>query len=37
MRHPHSGLVLIFATGIILAPVVHRLLHQFHVDSHEKD
>jgi hypothetical protein len=33
----YSGLVLIFATGIILAPVVHRLLHQFHVDSSEKD
>jgi hypothetical protein len=33
----YSGLVLIFATGILLAPVVHRLLHQFHVDSTEKD
>jgi hypothetical protein len=33
----YSGLVLIFATGIILAPVVHRLLHQFHVESNEKD
>jgi hypothetical protein len=33
----YSGLVLIFATGILLAPVVHRLLHQFHVESSEKD
>jgi hypothetical protein len=33
----YSGLMLIVATGIILAPVVHRLLHQFHVDSTEKD
>jgi hypothetical protein len=28
-----SGLVLIVATGIVLAPVVHRVLHQFHVES----
>jgi hypothetical protein len=33
----YSGLMLIVATGIILAPVVHRFLHQFHVDSSEKD
>jgi hypothetical protein len=32
-----NAAMLIFATGIILAPVVHRLLHQFHVDTHEKD
>jgi len=29
----YSGLVVIVATGIILAPVVHRLLHQFHLES----
>jgi hypothetical protein len=28
-----SGLVLIVATGIILAPVVHRVLHQFHLEA----
>ena len=33
----YSGLMLIVATGIILAPVVHRLLHQFHVDATDKD
>jgi hypothetical protein len=27
----YSGLVLIAATGIIFAPIVHRLLHRFHV------
>ena len=36
----YSGLVVIVATGIILAPVVHRLLHRFHVgpeaDGHRK-
>jgi len=30
-----SGLVLIGLMGIILAPVVHRIMHKFHVD--EKD
>jgi len=29
----YSGLALLVATGIILAPVVHRLLHQFHLDD----
>ncbi len=33
----YSGLMLIVATGIILAPVIHRLMHQFHVESSEKD
>jgi hypothetical protein len=28
----YSGLALILATGILLAPVVHRLLHQFHLE-----
>jgi hypothetical protein len=32
-----SGLVLIVAAGIIVAPVLHRMLHQFHVDSEEKE
>jgi hypothetical protein len=28
----YSGLVLVAATGIILAPIVHRLLHRFHAE-----
>lgn len=31
-----SGLVLVTATSIILAPWLHRLLHQFHRPVHEK-
>ena len=31
----YSGLVLIVAAGIVFAPVVHRLLHRFHVDTDE--
>jgi len=33
----YCGMVLIFATGIILAPVVHRILHEFHVDDGDDD
>lgn len=29
----YSGLALLVATGIILAPVVHRMLHQFHLED----
>ena len=29
----YSGLALILAAGLILAPIAHRLLHRFHVDS----
>ncbi len=29
----YSGLALIAATGILLAPVIHRVLHRFHVES----
>ena len=32
----YSGLALILASGLILAPLVHRLLHRFHLDD-EKD
>jgi hypothetical protein len=28
----YSGLALIAATGIIFAPIVHRLLHRFHME-----
>lgn len=31
----YCGLVVIFAAGIILAPVAHRFLHRFHVDGGE--
>jgi hypothetical protein len=33
----YSGLMVIVATGIILAPLIHRLMHQFHVESTDKD
>ena len=29
----YSGLVIVLASGIMLAPVVHRILHRFHVDE----
>ncbi len=29
----YSGLVLIFAAGVVFAPVVHRFLHKFHVEE----
>ncbi|HZT46938.1 MAG TPA: hypothetical protein VFA64_03115 [Hyphomicrobiaceae bacterium] len=29
----YSGLVIVLASGIILAPIVHRILHRFHVDE----
>lgn len=33
-----SGLVIVIATGFILAPLFHRVLHSFHVESgKEKD
>jgi hypothetical protein len=32
----YSGLVLIVAASIVFAPVVHRLLHSFHVETDEK-
>ncbi len=33
----YSGLALIVATGILVAPVVHRMLHHFHVEDSVKD
>ena len=32
-----SGLLLIIATGFVLAPIFHRILHHFHVETHEQD
>jgi hypothetical protein len=29
----YSGLIVILASGIVLAPIAHRLLHRFHVDQ----
>ena len=29
----YSGLALILATGLIIAPVVHRLMHRFHIEA----
>jgi hypothetical protein len=31
----YSGLVLLVMAGVLLAPVVHRLLHRFHLDVAE--
>ncbi len=31
----YSGLVLIVTMGILLAPVIHRILHRFHADVKE--
>jgi hypothetical protein len=33
----YSGLTLILAFGLIFAPVVHRVLHRFHLEADEKD
>lgn len=30
-----SGLVVVAATGLVLAPVLHRLLHAFHADQRD--
>ena len=32
----YCGLAVIFAAGVILAPVVHRLLHRFHLESRDR-
>jgi hypothetical protein len=29
----YSGLVLILVSGLILAPIVHRMLHHFHLEA----
>ena len=28
-----SGLVIVIATGFVLAPIFHRVLHKFHVET----
>jgi hypothetical protein len=32
-----SGLLIVIATGFVLAPIFHRLLHHFHVETHQQD
>ncbi|MGZ5803974.1 MAG: hypothetical protein ACXWLC_09685 [Rhizomicrobium sp.] len=32
-----SGLVIVIATGFILAPIFHRVLHHFHVEQSKQD
>ena len=32
-----SGLIIVIATGFVLAPIFHRILHRFHVDSSDQD
>jgi hypothetical protein len=32
----YSGLALILAAGILFTPVIHRMLHQFHLESDGK-
>jgi hypothetical protein len=32
-----SGLLIVIATGFVLAPIFHRLLHHFHVEAHQQD
>jgi hypothetical protein len=31
-----SGLVIVIATGVVLAPIFHRVLHRFHLEMDEK-
>ena len=30
-----SGLIIVIATGFVLAPIFHRVLHKFHVETRE--
>ena len=32
-----SGLVIVIATAFVLAPIFHRVLHRFHVETDQKD
>jgi hypothetical protein len=31
-----SGLVIVIATGLVLAPIFHRVLHRFHMETSDK-
>jgi hypothetical protein len=30
-----SGLIIVIATGVVLAPIFHRVLHRFHVEMRD--
>jgi hypothetical protein len=32
----YSGLVLILAVGVVIAPILHRVLHRFHIEYDEE-
>lgn len=32
-----SGLIIVIATGFVLAPIFHRVLHRFHVETTKND
>ena len=32
-----SGVIFLFSVGILLAPILHRLLHRFHMDLNKGD
>jgi hypothetical protein len=32
-----SGLIIVIATGFVLAPIFHRILHRFHVEAGKDD
>ncbi len=31
-----SGLIVVIATGFVLAPIVHRVLHRFHIEDGDR-
>jgi hypothetical protein len=33
----YSGLVFVVAVGVVLTPVLHRVLHQFHWEGQDED
>lgn len=33
----YSGLIVVIATGFVLAPIFHRVLHKFHVETSRED
>jgi hypothetical protein len=33
----YSGLIVVIATGFVLAPIFHRVLHKFHVETAKDD
>lgn len=32
----YSGLAVVMVTGIVLAPIAHRILHRFHIDERDR-